>query len=960
LSRSRRTIVVLALLAISANVYALDPARTLSQYVHRIWQAQQGLPQAPIYSIIEGGEGYLWLGTQAGLVKFDGARFTKFDEIDGVSTEKIWVTHLARGQNGTVWVGTNHDGLIKLNGRAVTRYSLQEGLPSSTVQCLVTDGEDNVWVCTSNGLAEMTRGRIRLFGRAEGLPTSDIRAACMAPSGTLTVTTGNAEIAVWTGTRFVSRAVGLLESATVHAMLCATDGTLWIGTGNGLVQVQGEEAHRLTVADGLADNAVLTLTEARDGSVLAGTKDGFSRVRSREIQSFRSRDGLSQSTVYSLYEDREGSLWAGTKRGLNQFLDGRAIPYTTTEGLPSNNAGPILQDRDGTIWVGTLGGGLAWFDGHRFMSLTTRAGLASNSIYSLAEDKFGDLWVGTGAGLNRLRNRRVTGTWTTRQGLPDDVVRTLVCDRDGALWIGTSHGPAVFRHGALQAAGSRSRVQEPFVGFAETRFQQLRAAPRLDARIMHNADAVYQDQDGLIWVSTLGDGLRLIDGEHAFTFSVVEGLPDDVIYGVVADDYGRLWMACSNGIFSVNRSDLRQVAAGKLHRFASASYSTLDLSRTVECQAGVQPVVSRMQDGRLWFSTIRGILVFDPSQLDRTYLPPTVVVEDAQVNGERRGAVWGETLPPGRNNIEFGYTGISFLAPTRISFRYMLEGFDATWIDAGARRQAFYTNLPAGRFRFRVAACNPGQACNETVDGVGFTIEPRYFQRVWFWPMCATAIALGGWTMYLLHIRRLKEQFHLILTERSRIARELHDTLIQGFSGVTMAMQALASQLPPSHERGTIEEIVADAGRSLSEGRQALEELRSGSDLQSGLSDAVAQLAHEVAETKKMSVNLNLVDCGLALPPDVQYNLLRIVREAVVNAVRHSGAHSLKVSVQSTAQRVEVSVKDDGVGFDEAELSHVGHYGLIGMRERAAHIGADLQMTSTLGQGTTVSVVMEM
>lgn len=955
-----RAALVLVLLALSQESYALDPARTLTQYVHRTWQVQQGLPQAWIYSIVQTHDGYLWLGTQTGLVKFDGVRFTTVDEMDGVPSANMWVTHLVEDDRHALWIGTTQAGLIRLQDGIATRYSQREGLPPGPIQCLFKDRQDHVWACTPAGLAELAQGKVRVLGTADGLSSPEVNAACVTPDGALTVGTGgNALLATWNGTRFVSRALPLPDAAGVQAMLCATDGTVWIGTSDGLIRARGGRDDRLTPANGLADNSILTLTETRDGSVLAGTTNGFSRIRGGEIDSFRPQDGLSQSTVYSLYEDREGSVWAATKHGLNQFLDGRAIPYTTSEGLPSNNTGPVLQDSRGTMWVGTLGAGLARFDGHRFAALTTRDGLASDRVAALAEDQAGDLWVGTDAGLNRLRNGRIAGTWTTLDGLPANDIRALFRDDAGTMWIATSRGPAVFRNGAVKRMPDvRGGPSEPILAFGEDRTHQLYAAPQDDAPALHHADALYRDKDGLLWVGTLGEGLRLVDGNKTSSFSVVDGLFDDVIYGITEDAQGRLWMACSKGIFSVSRSDLRQFAAGKMSSFVSTPYSPLDGLRTVECQPGVQPVIARAEDGRLWFSTIRGVLVIDPEHFDRRLVPPAVTVETVTINGARRAAGDIGTLAAGLNNVEFKYTGASFIAPARISFRYMLEGLDKAWIEAGPRREAFYTNLPPGRFRFRIAACTPDGACNESANAVGFAVAPRFYQHAWFFPLCFVGIALAGGAMYQLHIRRLKEQFDLILAERGRIARELHDTLIQGFSGITMAMQAMVSRLPSSsNERQTLEGIVADAGNAMRDARRSLAGLRRH-DSSSGLAAAVAQSARQLAETHNVRLKLNIADGQCDLPADVEYNLLRIAQEAVLNAVKHSGARTLKVTLDNTPHRLRLSVKDDGAGFDDARSVPVGHYGLIGMKERAAQIGAELHVTSEPGRGTTVSVVM--
>jgi len=951
---------VLIFVALSAHAFALDPTRTLTQYVQRIWQLQNGLPQAWISSIAQTRDGYLWLGTQTGLVKFDGARFTTVRNLEGVSDANLWVTHLIEGRDGALWIGTTQRGVLKLQGAIATPFSQAEGFPAGPVQCLFEDSEGTVWVCTPNGLARITQGKVRVLGVAEGLSSRDVRSACIAPGGTLVVgAAAAAHLSTWDGSKFVPRTPAIPDSTVIQTMLCATDGTVWIGTSDGLIRLRDNRQERLTTANGLVGDSILALTETRDHSVLAGTKNGFSRIRGTEIDSFRPRDGLSQSTVYSLFEDREGSLWVATKHGLNQFVDARGISYTTSEGLPTNNTGPVFQDSGGIVWVGTLGGGLARFDGHRFVTLTTRDGLASNWISTLAEDTTGDLWVGTDAGLNRLRKGRVIGTWTTRQGLPGDKVSALYRDKAGAIWVATSAGPAVVRDGIVRSTPDRRHnTTEPILAFGEDRDHRLYAAPDRDSPLLHQADALYRDSDGLLWVGTLGDGLRLIDGEQTFNFAVLDGLFDDVIYGITEDDQGRLWMSCSKGVFSVKRSDLRLFAARKIERFVSTPYSALEALRTVESQPGVQPAVAHTRDGRLWFSTIRGALVIDPNNFDRKLMPPEVIVEDMLVNGERRSAAAVGTLAAGRNNVEFNYTGANFITPSRISFRYMLEGHDTAWVEAGSRREAFYTNLPPGQFRFRVAACTPDKECNESTHPVAFSIAPRLYQRAWFFPLCALGIALAGGAMYQLRIRRLKDRFDLILAERGRIARELHDTLIQGFSGITMAMQAMAARLPSSRERETLESIVADAGDAMRDARRSLAGLRRH-DSASGLATSLTQSAQQLTESNDIRLKLNVSECQCNLPTEVEYNLLRIAQEAVLNAVKHSKARTVKVSLDSSPDRVALIVNDDGAGFDSGGSVPVGHYGLIGMRERAAQIGAKIGIASTPGRGTTVTVVME-
>ena len=360
----------------------------------------------------------------------------------------------------------------------------------------------------------------------------------------------------------------------------------------------------------------------------------------------------------------------------------------------------------------------------------------------------------------------------------------------------------------------------------------------------------------------------------------------------------------------------------------------------------------------MWFATIRGLLMLDPNHWQREATPPLVVIETPIVNGRSEPPDQIGQLPPGQKNMEFNYTGLAYYLPTRLRFRYMLEGYDRDWIDAGNRREAFYTNLPPGKFRFRVTACNADNICNEQGAAVEFSLAPRFYQRAWFWPLVAMAIAGLGWLVYQLRIRRLRERYDLILAERSRIARELHDTLIQGFSGITMAMQALAARLRSSpRERETLEDIIRDAATCLRETRQSVAGLRAGHDAESGLATAIGSAAREITDTKDVRLKLKLDRVLRKLPAEVEYNLLRIASEAVSNSVKHSGARNIEVTLESTPEALRLSVHDDGSGLgkDGAAL-RPGHYGIIGMKERATQIGADLELLSEPGHGTTVSV----
>ena len=963
-------LLVLATLALPNSAFGLDPSRQLTQYVHRIWQTQQGLPQGGILQIFQTREGYLWLATQTGLVRFDGVRFQDAEDILPGIPANLWARVAFEDEKARLWVGTNESGIYRIGPDGVKQYTTAQGLPSNVIQCLVPGAHGVMWVCTDNGLAHMDisgdQPRIQVPVDDDLTVSQNIRTACVDPQGN-----------VWTGgdrpavehDGHITPLKGIPASATVRALLCLDD-TVWVGTSDGLIRIRDNDQHLFTVKDDLADNFVFSLAPGADHIIWIGTRNGFSRLRNGDIDSFHPQDGLSQSTAITMFEDRDGTLWVGTKRGLNQFVDGRGVPYTASEGLPSNEAGPVLAGGNGAVWAGTLDRGLARFDGQDFHTLTVRDGLASNTILSLAEDRDGSLWAGTQNGLNRLRGNRVVETYNVQRGLPGNAIRTLYQDQAGVLWVGTEKGLAAFRGGRFEPAPGAPREavtalsedREGHIVMATERgvFQRLPGRFReltFNGAAIRPVNTLYRDVDGLLWMGLNGGGLRMLDGSRITGFQARDGLFDGEIYGIVRDDQDRLWMACSRGVFSVPRGELREFAAGNIKKVTSAPYSPMDAQRVIEGQSGVAPVLSRTKDGRLWFSTIRGLLVLDPSHWQREATPPMLVIENPIVNGHSEPPDLIGQLPPGRKNVEFNYTGLAYYLPTRLRFRYMLEGYDRDWIDAENRREAFYTNLPPGNFRFRVTACNADNICNEQGATVAFSLAPSFYQRIWFWPLVAIAIAALGWLVYQMRIRRLRERYDLILAERSRIARELHDTLIQGFSGITMAMQALAGRLRSSQERETLEDIIRDAATCLRETRQSVAGLRAGHDSQSGLTAAIATAARDITDTKDVRLKLKLDKVERKLPAEVEYNLLRIASEAISNSAKHSGARNIEVTLESTPEALRIAVHDDGSGLgkDGAAL-RPGHYGIIGMKERATQIGADLQLLSEPGQGTTVSV----
>jgi len=423
----------------------------------------------------------------------------------------------------------------------------------------------------------------------------------------------------------------------------------------------------------------------------------------------------------------------------------------------------------------------------------------------------------------------------------------------------------------------------------------------------------------------------------------------------VAETPDRLWMACSKGFFWVNRQDVLKFARGEMPKIISSPYSPLDGLRTTQGTPGVQPVAARGKDGRLWFSATGWLLAVAPDLILRGSAAP-VVIEDVTINGNTVDPASVKTLGPGRTNVEFQYTALTYLAPQRLHFRYMLDGYDRGWIDAGSRREASYTNLPPGKFRFRVEACGPFIRCNETASVLDFEIAPQFYQRTWFIPLCLIAGGMLVWLIYRLRVRQLRDQFVLILAERNRIARELHDTLIQGFSGITMQLHAFTNRVRASEDRQALGEIIRDAGICLQETRRSVAGLRSGTGSSTGLAEAISDAARQLTQERDIRLKMNLDDRHQELPAEVKYNLLCIVQEAITNSIKHSGARVIEVTLACSANDLRLSVRDDGRGMVREGNSRPGHYGMIGMRERASQIGAEMDMASAPGQGTKVSV----
>lgn len=967
--RAARIPVFAAAVLLNSAAFGLDPARTLSQETHRVWAQQEGLLQPTVYSILQTRDGFLWLGTQDGLVRFDGVRFSEYNA--GFLQGSI-IRSLAEDAQGNLWVASLGRGLSRISRGVVRRYGPRDGIRGSNAFCVQPERNGVVWACTDSGLVRISGSAVRVFTTADGLTSNRVRSVCEAKDGTEWIAGHDFGLERFSGSRFEPYSDRILKpQQRISRLACAADGDVWAG-GDGLYQISGSHTRRYGISSGLADDHVHAISQSADGAIWVGTDEGISRIRNGVVTIYRVRDGLSHSIVLSLYTDREGSLWAGTRNGLDQFTDSRVTPYRIDPNATEDNAGPVIEDHSGKLWIGTLGGGLAWFDGNRIRSLGA-AKLIDNTILSLEIGPDGDLWVGTAKGVNRLHNGVVVGAWSRRDGLSGGAVRSLFFDDGGTLWAGTNRGIDRFDGVAFHAepdagaAGESSgvvalaggRTVRLFAGL-ESNALELLINGRFSIRtpdIASPIDCYYLDHsEHTAWMGTLGSGLLRWKNGAISQIQVKDGLYDSRIYAVLRDDSSNLWFASSKGIFRIRLQELEDFAAGKSASIASIPFTTGQLH--FQCQPGVQPAAWRSRDGRLWFSTSDGLVMIDPARLRANRVPPPVAITDVLMNGQ--------PLDPGgpidvnradERNVEIRYAGLSFVSPERVRFRYRLEGFDSRWVDAGSRREAFFTNLPAGKYRFSVIANNADGVPASVPAVMQFTVEPEFYERAWFLLLAFAALGSLVLASYRLRVRRLRRNFEIVLAERSRIARELHDTLLQGLAGINMQMQALWTRLPGSNEKNVLSEIIGDARRCAREARESLWALRTRGD-RPDFHEKLGNEARDAVKGRSIRLAAHIDPVSLVNTPDAEFALLRIAHEAIANAVAHSGATMLTIRSGVKDGAFLLVIEDNGIGFHFTRARSPGHFGLESMRERAAGIGATLTIESTPGEGTRITAAL--
>jgi len=977
-------IVLVLLILCAGSAYPIDPNRAMSQYIHEQWGTEQGFPSGPVYAIAQSADGYLWIGTRAGLVRFDGLNFRLIDNSLALLRNES-ILNLTSDSSGDFWVRSEGTLLSKYRDGAFSiptslRAQLQGGI---TAMSRAKDGA--LMLSLDSTAIVVSRGdKLEKIADGSSMPRSPLLALAQTSDGSVWVGTRGAGLFRLHNNETSSITEGLPDPK-INCLLPDARGGLWIGTDSGAAYWNGSRLTADKLPDSIKHMQVLALLKDRDGNIWVGTDSGdLLRLNNQGVSSLGLGEGRSHQAVTAAFEDREGNLWIGSDSRLDRLRDSAFVTYSRPEGLPSDGSNPIFVDEANRLWFPPVAGGLWWMkdgahghvtsaglekdviysidggknelwlgrqrggltqlslQGESFAakSYTQGDGLAQNSVYSVYRARDGTVWAGTlSGGLSALRNGRFTN-YSVANGLAANTVASILETSDGAMWFATPNGLSTFFKG---------------------RWQTYAAGDGLPSR---NVNCLLQDSAGVLWVGT-ATGLAF-KGPRGF--QVFAEWPDALrsqVLGLAEDRYGSLWIATSNDVLRVNRDKLR---SGGLGEGDVREFGLADGLRGVEGVKRDRSVIADRK-GLIWFSLNRGISVVDPARLKQNSTPAVPHIEAILADGSPVELGPAIHIPGGHQRIAFDFTGLSLSVPERVRFRYMLEGNDRSWSKPIATREAGYTNLAPSHYRFRIMASNPDGVWSPTEADVAFDVDPMFWQIWWVRAGSAALCLIALVALYRFRLHKATRQLNLAyaerLDERTRIAQELHDTLLQGFLSASMQVHVAADQLTEnSQTKAILNRALQVMGQVVDEGRKAVRGLRSTESASLDLEHAFSLIQQEIVPKEQAGASLEfrvIVD-GEQRPlrPLLRDEVYRIGREALINAFRHAHAKRIEMEINYSSRRLRMLVRDDGLGINpEVVRSGLeGHWGLSGMRERADRIGASLNVWSSPTAGTEIELTV--
>lgn len=958
------------------------------EYTRTLWRISDGLPEDTVQAMVESRDGVLWIGTTGGLTRFDGSHMEVPPRLQSLRSNSIFTLTYTR--DGNLWAGTEGGGLLRLRDGGVTVYSARKGLTDGFVRKVFQDSRGRLWVGTDDGLFQMQAGRLHRVDQGAIAPMA-VHAITEDHAGTLWAggsrlialdPDGKERELLLPGAYSQSRVKSLLETrdgrlwvgtvgglqylqrgrfhtlpgirATVRTLLQAADGTLWIGTiGDGVWTLRtGPKGDRLTQMSGqglLPSQTVLYLFEDNQRQIWIGTQAGLVRLNRTPVRVVKLPEG-GDPDYETISGDDRGDVWVAAQ---SLYLIRKDVARRVTYGgLANVKVRNIYRARDGALWIGTDGSGAYRVDGNDVRHYTAPAQLTNNFVRAFLESRDEAMWIACDEGVSRISPEGVSKL-TEANGLVFFSTRSLLEDRSGRLWIGTDRGLSVWQHG---------------------RFQQDAATAAL-AR--EKVWSILQDRTGALWFGTRDHGLfryRPAAGsgkDEMQSFTTADGLPTNSIYQLLQDRTGRFWLTGPNTISSIAETDMER-QPGPEHPLSIQTYTMPFGADGAQMYGGRQPSGLLAPDDSVWFPTSRGAAHLAKVEVEAEPAPRASVddvVEDGQSVAPLPKSAGPMKIAANVVRMSFAFTAISLWPQQGVRFRYKLDGFDSRWNAARTSREATYTNLRPGPYTFRVQAFNTATPVNVSEFDLPLVKAQVFYETPWFYALCALLGLAIAWTLYRMRVRAMRTRFAAVLAERSRLAREMHDTVIQGCTGISALLEAMASRAgeESSAKDGLLDVARAQARTTIDEARQAIWNMRHEREADVDLIAALKSVAAQTTSGAETGESGPVVEfehdvASMTVGASAAHEILMTVREAVYNSVQHSRSARVEMQLTTQADDMVICVTDNGCGFamDGAEVEAEGHYGIVGMRERIQRLGGKMELTSARGGGTSVRLQLRM